>query len=83
MTRRILIVNAALATVLTMGVACAQQVLINGAGATFPYPMYSKWFDEYHKKDATYRSTTSPSVPAAASSRSPQAPSISAPPTAP
>ena len=25
---------------------------INGAGATFPYPMYSKWFDEYHKKNA-------------------------------
>ena len=24
---------------------------INGAGATFPYPMYSKWFDEYHKKN--------------------------------
>src|SRR5579859_2477747 len=24
-------------------------VLINGAGATFPYPMYSKWFSEYHK----------------------------------
>jgi phosphate transport system substrate-binding protein len=24
-------------------------LLINGAGATFPYPMYSKWFDEYHK----------------------------------
>lgn len=23
---------------------------INGAGATFPYPIYSKWFDEYHKK---------------------------------
>src|ERR1700732_4884605 len=22
---------------------------INGAGATFPYPIYSKWFDEYHK----------------------------------
>src|SRR5579871_1551765 len=32
------------------GVASAQQTLINGAGATFPYPMYSKWFDEYHKK---------------------------------
>lgn len=32
------------------GAAQAQQVLINGAGATFPYPMYSKWFDEYHKK---------------------------------
>ena len=25
------------------------QVFINGAGATFPYPVYSKWFDEYHK----------------------------------
>jgi len=50
MTRRILIVNAALATALTMGAASAQQVLINAGGATFPYPMYSKWFDEYHKK---------------------------------
>ncbi len=25
---------------------------INGAGATFPFPIYSKWFDEYHKKEA-------------------------------
>lgn len=24
---------------------------INGAGATFPYPMYSKWFDEYRKRN--------------------------------
>lgn len=24
-------------------------MLVNGAGATFPYPVYSKWFDEYHK----------------------------------
>lgn len=32
------------------GVADAQNVLINGGGATFPYPIYSKWFDEYHKK---------------------------------
>src|SRR5258708_7503353 len=24
-------------------------LLINGAGATFPNPIYSKWFDEYHK----------------------------------
>ena len=28
----------------------AAAPLINGAGATFPYPIYSKWFDEYHKK---------------------------------
>lgn len=25
--------------------------LINGAGATFPYPLYSKWFSEYQKVD--------------------------------
>jgi len=24
------------------------QVLLNAAGATFPYPIYSKWFDQYH-----------------------------------
>lgn len=27
----------------------AGPVLINGAGATFPYPIYSKWFSEYSK----------------------------------
>ena len=26
------------------------QVKLNGAGATFPYIIYSKWFDLYHKK---------------------------------
>ena len=26
---------------------------LTGAGATFPYPMYSKWFDEYHKKNSS------------------------------
>ena len=25
------------------------QANLNGAGATFPYPIYSKWFSEYHK----------------------------------
>jgi len=29
--------------------AWAEPMLINGAGATFPYPVYSKWFDEYAK----------------------------------
>ncbi|MFI5305484.1 MAG: substrate-binding domain-containing protein, partial [Nitrospiria bacterium] len=27
----------------------ADALLINGAGATFPYPIYSKWFDEFGK----------------------------------
>jgi len=35
------------------GIVWADNPLsLTGAGATFPYPMYSKWFDEYHKKDA-------------------------------
>src|SRR4029077_11045771 len=28
-------------------------LLINGAGATFPAPIYSKWFDQYHKANGT------------------------------
>jgi phosphate transport system substrate-binding protein len=28
---------------------CIAALRITGAGATFPYPIYSKWFDEYHK----------------------------------
>jgi phosphate transport system substrate-binding protein len=31
----------------------ASTLSITGAGATFPYPMYSKWFDEYHKKNGS------------------------------
>jgi len=31
------------------------QMMINGAGATFPYPIYSKWFDEYAKVDPSVR----------------------------
>jgi phosphate transport system substrate-binding protein len=32
------------------GLALAQggTILLNAAGATFPYPIYSKWFDVYH-----------------------------------
>ena len=32
---------------LTVGLAAAQTNL-NAAGATFPYPIYSKWFSDYH-----------------------------------
>src|ERR1039458_9872184 len=31
------------------------QLLINGAGAPCPYPIYSKWFDEYAKVDPSVR----------------------------
>jgi phosphate transport system substrate-binding protein len=30
-------------------------LLINGAGATFPYPIYSKWFDAYTQVDPSVR----------------------------
>lgn len=33
------------------GVLWADSLSINGAGATFPNPIYTKWFDEYHKKN--------------------------------
>ena len=32
-----------------LAVPAVAQTTLNGAGATFPYPMYSKWFSEYHK----------------------------------
>jgi phosphate transport system substrate-binding protein len=46
-----------LATVLLAGISAtaSAQIMINGAGATFPYPIYSKWFDEYAKVDPSVR----------------------------
>jgi phosphate transport system substrate-binding protein len=41
-------------SVLGAGVA-AQNAMINGAGATFPAPIYSKWFDEYNKLHSNVR----------------------------
>ena len=35
------------ATTLFAGATAAQSVDLNGAGATFPYPIYSKWFADY------------------------------------
>jgi phosphate transport system substrate-binding protein len=46
--RRFVIALAA-ASALVAGVAAQQKVQINGAGATFPYPIYSKWFSDYNK----------------------------------
>ncbi|MBA3914924.1 MAG: phosphate ABC transporter substrate-binding protein PstS [Acidobacteriales bacterium] len=34
---------------LALAIPAWGQTTLNGAGATFPYPMYSKWFSEYHK----------------------------------
>ena len=39
----------ALALCVVWSLSAVAQTTLNGAGATFPYPMYSKWFSEYHK----------------------------------
>lgn len=39
----------AIAALLFVCAANAQVIQIDGAGATFPYPIYAKWFSEYNK----------------------------------
>lgn len=41
--------RTALLLCLALAIPAFGQTTLNGAGATFPYPMYSKWFSEYHK----------------------------------
>jgi phosphate transport system substrate-binding protein len=43
------------AIVLFVGGTAGAQLLINGAGSTFGYPIYSKWFDDYTKVDSGVR----------------------------
>src|SRR5947199_2163594 len=40
----------ALAIAAAMIGSATAETNLTGAGATFPYPMYSKWFDEYHNQ---------------------------------
>ncbi len=47
-----------LAAVLLVGAAVsarADNLLITGAGATFPFPLYSRWFSDYNKKHPDLR----------------------------
>ena len=64
-----------------LGTAQAQK--LTGAGATFPYPIYSKWFSEYSAAhpgvEVNYQSIGS----GGGIARSPRAWSTSAPPTCP
>src|SRR5499433_2901643 len=58
MTSRRVVVGVLTAVVVAWACAAGPvtaQLLINGAGATFPYPIYSKWFDEYAKIDQQVR----------------------------
>ena len=46
---RTAVLALAAACALVAGAAAQGTMKINGAGATFPYPLYSKWFSEYTK----------------------------------
>ena len=50
MKKTSLVVSVLLILAITVA-AQAGTILLNAAGATFPYPIYSKWFDVYHQKD--------------------------------
>jgi phosphate transport system substrate-binding protein len=55
-----ILIGRVLACVFSLGLMpsflpASAQMLINGAGATFPYPLYSKWFYEYAKIDPSVR----------------------------
>jgi len=49
MKKTLLAVSLLLGLAVTAG-AQSNPVLLNAAGATFPYPIYSKWFDVYHNE---------------------------------
>jgi phosphate transport system substrate-binding protein len=42
--------STALVALAMVALGAIGQTLINGGGATFPYPMYSKWFSDYKMK---------------------------------
>jgi phosphate transport system substrate-binding protein len=48
--KRTALLLAAVLCCCTLVLAAQSNLLINGAGATFPNPIYSKWFDVYHQK---------------------------------
>jgi phosphate transport system substrate-binding protein len=51
MRKTILVVWLLLGLAATAGAQSGDAILLNAAGATFPYPIYSKWFDVYHQQN--------------------------------
>jgi phosphate transport system substrate-binding protein len=48
--KKTLLVVSLLVCLAALAGAQSNPVLLNAAGATFPYPIYSKWFDVYHQQ---------------------------------
>jgi phosphate transport system substrate-binding protein len=49
MTTKTMLTALGLMAVVSTGAVADDSLLINGAGATFPAPLYSKWFSDYNK----------------------------------
>jgi phosphate transport system substrate-binding protein len=49
--RRLIVTFFIVLAIAGIGHSVFADLLINGAGATFPYPIYSKWFDVYAKEN--------------------------------
>jgi len=49
MRKSMLLLVCAVLALPMLGQVMLGQTTLNGAGATFPNPIYSKWFSEYHK----------------------------------
>ena len=47
-------------TLFALSAAVSADVKLNGSGASFPFPIYSKWFKDFSKAEEGIRSTTSP-----------------------
>jgi phosphate transport system substrate-binding protein len=50
MRKTLLVVSLVLGLAVAPSAQSDATVLLNAAGATFPYPIYSKWFDVYHQQ---------------------------------
>jgi phosphate transport system substrate-binding protein len=55
MYKKLKITLAAMVAMCAIVGSASAETLINGAGATFPYPIYSKWFSEYAKIDKSVK----------------------------
>jgi phosphate transport system substrate-binding protein len=55
MKSRLWLIAAAASLAAVSYTSARAQMQLNGAGATFPYPIYSKWFDVYTKVDPSAR----------------------------
>jgi len=49
--RRLILALFVVLAIAGIGRSGFADMLVNGAGATFPYPIYSKWFDVYAKEN--------------------------------